>query len=124
VVVKASEKNDLDNAVAIVQKEAGISTGDVAGVFFSDAFDDTGDWVSLTSLQRISLLKKYLNHERSLVKLMVMPAVRESETKDKHYRLFQVRYIGNQNHEVDGDFDLTSPRAEARGFQGPLQPKG
>lgn len=102
VVVQASKLDDLDDAVAHVQKEAGISTGDAAGLFFSDAVEEPSEWASYSSLQRVGLLKKYLNFERNLVKLMVSPA----GTEGKHIRLFQVRYCADIRHDEDGDFDV------------------
>lgn len=106
VVVQASGFDDLDNAVAHVQKEAGISTGDAAGRFFADAVEDPDEWASYTPLQRVGLLKKYLNFERNNEKLVSSPAASSTIPEGKHIRLFQVRYCGNIRHDEDGDFDI------------------
>ncbi|MAG68194.1 MAG: hypothetical protein CMK74_20350 [Pseudomonadales bacterium] len=106
VVVQASGFDDLDNAVAHVQKEAGISTGDAAGRFFADAVEDPDEWASYTPLQRVGLLINYLDYERNLVGQVRSPANSPGCPKAKHIRLFQVRYCGDIRHDEDGCFDV------------------
>ncbi len=106
VVVQASKINDLEGAVTHVQKEAGISSGDAASMFFSEAVKEPTKWSTYSSVQRVGLLKKYLSFELNLVKLLVSPALTPADAEEKHIRLFQVRYCGNIRHDEDGEFDV------------------
>lgn len=60
----SSRMNDIDDAVKAIQDACGITSGDVAGIFFSDH-----EWESLSHAERVKLLRTYLEFEISFAGL-------------------------------------------------------
>ncbi|MBA1250216.1 MULTISPECIES: hypothetical protein [Pseudomonas] len=62
----AAVMDDMDEALASIQTECGIESGDVAGLFFSglEWSDDFGTpWSERSEAERLGWLVSYLDHE-------------------------------------------------------------
>ena len=63
VIREAAKSDDPDSAIAQIMEAANITTGDVAGQFFSDFDDLQNHWSSISIDERTQLLSDYLDTE-------------------------------------------------------------
>lgn len=64
---QAIHEQNIDDALSKVQKIAGIETGDVAGLFFSDFDNPYEAWSEADTLARRNILKDYLTIEAQYI---------------------------------------------------------
>lgn len=67
LIGQAAKEEHLDDALAIVMEAAGITSGDVAGQFFSEFDDEYEHWETADEGERLSLLDRYLKAEAAYV---------------------------------------------------------
>ncbi|MBE1295490.1 hypothetical protein RYZ18_02385 [Roseovarius sp. 10] len=60
---EAAQISNPDNAIAMLMEKAEISSGDVAGQFFSEFDDLQAYWTSISIEKRATLLSDYLDTE-------------------------------------------------------------
>jgi hypothetical protein len=63
LIAQAATDNDLNSALRLLQKAAGITTGDVAGIAFSDRRGDDDWWPAATLAERTEALLDYKDIE-------------------------------------------------------------
>lgn len=63
LIAKAARDDDLNRAVRLLQDAAGITTGDVAGIAFSDHRGDESWWSAATISARTAALNDYKDIE-------------------------------------------------------------
>ena len=63
IIASAAALENIDEAIAAIMAQAGITSGDVAGLFFSK-FDDVHEhWSALDLYSRQTLMSEYLDFE-------------------------------------------------------------
>jgi len=65
VIQTASHTQYLTDAIFIVQRAAGLTTGDIAGAFFSGANGD--EWASAVPARRAEIVRAYVERERDFL---------------------------------------------------------